>query len=298
MRRVVVTPAGRKKYLEILLEHMKREHDNSGFHQWDLWINTNVEEDIEYCRSLASKFPWIKTIELPGIHCVTNSNIHKFFKYACDPRCVYVRVDDDIVYIEPGFFDKLYTFRIANPEPFLVYANIINNAVISHIHQRNRRFRYTRLGGYKCMDDIGWKDPHYAETIHRAFIKDVKEGNIKKWHRSFDTWECIDFERVSINGISWLGRTFKEFEGQVGEDEEAWLSVDKPRMLNKTNVIFGGAICAHFAFFTQRSHLDTTDILDQYRDLTTKVINFQSLKKTQAFLFGIALMLVFIFLGN
>jgi hypothetical protein len=225
-----------------------------------------VTEDIDYCRYLASQYSWIKVVEVPDINSVNNRNIYKFFKYACDPETVYVRLDDDIVYVEPGFFDKIYHFRITNPEPFLVYGNIINNAIISHIHQRNGLFKYNKLGGYKCMDDVGWKDPLYAETVHRAFLQDLKDGNISKWHKSFGSWTCFDYERVSINCIAWLGKTFKEFEGDVGVDEEAWLSVDKPKMMNKPNVILGDAIVAHFSFFTQRSHLDNTDILQKYKE--------------------------------
>lgn len=287
MRKVVVTPAGRKRYLELLLEHMQREYNTDAFAQWDLWLNTNVAEDIDYCRSLASQYSWIKIVEVPDINSVNNRNIYKFFKYACDPETVYVRLDDDIVYVEPGFFDKIYHFRITNPEPFLIYGNIINNAIISHIHQRNGLFTYNKLGGYKCMDDVGWKDHLYAETVHRAFLQDLKEGNISKWHKSFGTWTCFDYERVSINCIAWLGKTFKEFEGDVGVDEEAWLSVDKPKMMSKPNVIFGDAIVAHFSFFTQRSHLDNTDLLQKYKECLNlsprkdQVVNTEALKSTK-----------------
>lgn len=267
MRRVVVTPAGRKRYLEILLEHLKREQSIGAFAQWDLWLNTNVLEDIAYCKSLASQYPWIKVVEIDGIYKVCNGNIQRFFVYACDPECVYVRLDDDIVYIEPGFFDKIYNFRIANPEPFLVYGNIINNAITSHLHQKNGRFTFHQLSGYNCVDPIGWETPAYAESVHRAFIKDVKEGNIDKWRESFTVWTCKDFERVSINCIAWLGKTFQEFQGNVEFEEEQWLSVHKPKLLNKPNVIINDAIVAHFAFYTQREHLDKTDILQQYAEL-------------------------------
>lgn len=238
-----------------------------GFQEWHLWMNTNVKEDIAYCRGLAETHPWIKVIEVPNITCVSNLNIHKFFKFACDEDAVYCRLDDDVVFLEHGFFDKIFAFREEHSEPFLVYGNIINNAIISHIHQRNRRFSYHTLGGYTCMDPIGWNDPMYAENVHRAFIQDVKGGNLSKWHSSFNVWDLCSYERVSINCISWLGKTFKEFDGVVGEDEEHWLSVDKPHMLGKPNIIYGGAIAAHFSFYTQRNHLDNTDILDLYKGL-------------------------------
>jgi hypothetical protein len=179
---------------------------------------------------------------------------------------VYIRLDDDVVFIEKGFFDKLYKYRIEHPDPFLVYGNIINNSIISHLHQNNNLVKYDKRVGYNAVDDIGWKDPFFAEAIHRAFIADVKAGNIDKWHSTFNVHPC-HYQRVSINCISWLGKTFAEFGGNVGVNEELWLSQDKPRQLNRPNVIFGDAIVAHFSFYTQRAYLDMTDLLDEYKKL-------------------------------
>lgn len=270
MKKIVVTPAGRKRYLEVLFLHMEREHTNNGFDEWHLWLNTNIQSDITYCQNLEKSHSWIKTIQIEGIIEVSNLNICKFFKFACDEDAVYIRLDDDIVFIEKGFFDKLYRYRIENPEPFLVYGNIINNAIISYLHQNNGLVNYPEKLTYNCGDRVGWEMPFFAEAIHRAFIADVKAGNIDKWHNSFKEHVCKDFERVSINCIAWLGKTFAEFGGDVNKCEEPWLSSVKSCELNKPNVIFGDAIVAHFAFFTQRNHLDRTNILDEYK----KLINY------------------------
>ena len=58
------------------------------------------------------------------------TNIFRFFKYASDPNSVYIRLDDDVLYLEPNFCKKMFNFRIENKEPFVVFGNIINNAVI------------------------------------------------------------------------------------------------------------------------------------------------------------------------
>lgn len=265
MRKIVVTPAGRQRYLEVLYLNMLRELRT--FDEWHLWINTNIESDIQYCKKLASENDWIKTIEIENIQSVDNLNIHKFFKYAQDPQAIYIRLDDDIVYLEPDFFEKLFRFRQENPDPFLIYGNIINNAIISHIHQKNNRFQFNQQAGYHCTDRIGWDNAHYAEAIHRSFIHDTRTGQLDKWHRSFETWVCSQYERVSINCISWLGSTFNAFNGDVGRDEEEWLSTQKPREISKPNVIYSGAIAAHFSFYTQRPHLDSTNLLEEYKSI-------------------------------
>jgi len=268
MRRIVVTPAGRKRYLEVLLLHMIREYNQAGFQEWHLWLNTNVQEDIRYCRQLADQYEWIKVVDVMVTNqAVSNYNICKFFKFACDKDSVYVRLDDDIVFVEQGFFDKIFTFRLDNPQYFLVYANIINNACISFLHQKRGLFLYPNEGGFNCMHHQGWGNPFYAETLHRTFIADVHCRRINKWHNTFDVHVCSGFERVSINCISWLGSTFAEFNGEVGSDEEQWLACEKPRSINTPNAIYGGAIVVHFAFFTQRHHIDTTNILQIYKEI-------------------------------
>ena len=80
-------------------------------------------------------------------------------------------------------------------------------------------------------------------------------------------WILYFNERVSINCISWLGSTFSEFDGQVGHDEEQWLACDAPVLKNKMNIIYGGFVCVHYSFFTQRDHLDKTDILQLYKNI-------------------------------
>lgn len=262
MKKIVVTPAGREKYLSILHRYIERAKQKGSVDEWHVWLNTSVPSDVQYIKSLASE--WIKVHEIENITNYSSATICHFFKKAADPDAVYIRLDDDIVYVEPDFFDRIFEYRIKNPEPFLVYGNIINNAIISHLHQRNSLVKYHKLCGYECCDPVGWNDPKFAETIHRAFISDLHNGKLEQWHSSFREWHCLSHERVSINCISWLGSTFQTFGGQVGSNEEIWLSVDKPKSINSHNVILGSAIVVHFAFYTQRPHLDSSDILNEY----------------------------------
>lgn len=263
MRRIVITPAGRQRYLEILVRNLIRERN--GFDEWHLWLNTNVAPDVEYCRDLARVHDWIKIVEIPGINKVSSSNIHKFFKHAQEKDAVYVRLDDDIVFIESGFFDKLLGYRLSHRNPFLVFANIINNAVITHIHQRNGLVDHPELCGYDCLDKLGWENGPFAEKVHRSFICDLESGRMSRWHSSFNRWICYFHERISINAVSWMGSDMASIKAEIDQEEEVYLTVDLPKKLGRLNEVFGGAIAAHFSFFTQREYMDGTDILAQYR---------------------------------
>lgn len=267
-RCVIVTPAGRERYLCLLYEHLKRQRDE--FDRWQLWLNTHVASDIEYIETLGKTNDWIDVVRPDKpVTAVDNNNIHQFFKFARDPDTTYVRLDDDVVYLCPGFVRTLRDYRREHPKPFLVFGNIVNNAVVSHLHQRNMAIDYAPAKcGYACTDNVGWKDPHFAYAVHDAFLKDLEKGSADRWHRSFRAWHLWDYERVSINCISWLGSDMPE---RVDKDEEKFLAVDHPKIIGRPNVILGAAVCAHFGFYTQRAHLDATDVLQRYATVVANI---------------------------
>ena len=260
MKRIIVTPAGRKIYLDLLLQNLVKCRDE--FDEWHLWLNTEIEQDLAHMRYMADQYRFIKLVQ-PTIPYNRNYSIYHFFKATANPNEIYLRLDDDICYIRPGSINKIYLSRLADPQPFLIYGNIINNAVITYLHQHNGAM-HTRAGltGYECMHHIGWGDPKFAEEVHYNFFSHLQNHNLDIY--KMPDWRLLNFERVSINTICWLGHVFNQFGGEVGMDEEQWLSVDKPTQINCPNKICGNSLFVHFAFHTQRQHLETTNLLDRY----------------------------------
>ncbi len=193
-----------------------------------------------------------------------NSSIHAFFEHCVAADAVYVRFDDDICYIEPGAIDRLVQFRLDNRRYFLVTANIVNNAITSHLHQRAGALG-TQHGRceYDCTGRIGWASADFAEHVHRRFLAALSTG-VSLDRFKFARWELHEYERFSINCFAFYGADFAEFSGKVGADEECWLSVDKPRQLQRINCICGQALVSHFAFHTQRDHLEQSGLLEGY----------------------------------
>ena len=267
MKKIIVTPAGRQRYLEILLKNLIK--NKKDFNEWHLWLNTDNISDINYCKELELSFPLIKTFPLT-CPLDKNNSIYKFFVNCIDLDSVYVRLDDDIVYLEKDFCKKLFQFRKENSDPFLVYGNVINNSCISFLHQQKKLLNVPGLQiEYNCMGNM-WKssEAQYVEKMHNEFIKEVKLKKNAEFLHFEDPWIFKDYEHVSINCISWLGKTFASFDGNVGVDEERWLSCDKPKQLQTPNVVFGKAVCSHFSFYTQREHLDQTNLLEQYNSIS------------------------------
>jgi hypothetical protein len=263
--RVVLTiPAGRRRYLDVLIPQILREE---GWDELQVWVNTADADDLAHLNGLPRLDPRIRLIPLPdGIAPRGPWTIHHFFTNCIANDTVYIRLDDDICYIEPQTIAKLARFRIANPEAFLIFPVIVNNAIISHIWQALGVITVNGYIGANCMDAIGWENAQFAENMHRMFL-DVLRGN--QLSRLKFPNRPIAMSRMSINCISWLGAEFAKFEGRLGSNnEEEWLSVTRPTQLGGYNLIYGDAVVSHFAFYPQRSHMDATDLLERYRAIT------------------------------
>ena len=258
MKTVIVIPYGRKRYTELLIPQLLKFQVD----EIRLWMNTDVSEDIEYAESIKNdiiKLEYLPDGEKPSCD---GRQLHKFFLNCIDDDTIYVRFDDDIIMVDDKeAFDKFIEFRKEHIEYFLVYANILNNAVITNIHQKNGTIPLD-LGevSFDCLDDIGWKDPIFAEKLHRYILS--KNADLKKFYMCNHI--VNNYKRVSINCVSWFGRQFKKFKGIVHQHEEEFISTHMPLRTSKPTCIFGEFVCIHYAFYTQRTHIDKTDILQLY----------------------------------
>lgn len=263
----IVIPAGRKRYLEVLIPQILRQE---GWHELQLWKNTLVNDDIDYINFIASIDQRIKIIDPPLYKPNGTLTIGQFFQKCVNKDHVYIRFDDDICFIEQNLINKLAEFRWKNKQPFLVTPVVINNAIFSYLLQICGKIKTGKLLRADCMDVVGWKSPEFAEGMHNVFLDALVNGNAKHFHLHN---QPIALNRFSINCISWLGDDFATFNGNVpyGCDEEEFLTVTKPSMEGRYNLIMGNGLVSHFSFFTQRDYLDSTNILARY-ELVSKSI--------------------------
>jgi hypothetical protein len=259
---VIVTPAGRKRYLELLIPQIIKLRPIVD--QYVLWVNTQNHSDLVYMNEVSnnnSDFIKLQFSDLPYMDGL--GRIGSFCKQCIDKNTIYIRLDDDIIYIDGvEYLKEFLDFRINNPDYFLVYLNILNNGICSYIHQRLGNVGTEKgIVNYIADDRIGWDDPNFAKYLHETILnKDLDDFRFNK------PWNLFNNELVSVNAICWLGSEFAKFNGEVDKDEERYLSVNIPKSMNKYNCIFGNFICIHYAFFTQRKLLDSTDILEQYKN--------------------------------
>lgn len=264
---IVVIPAGRRRYMEVLFPYLLREYNI--IDEIRYWVNTKVKEDIEWMIEKSRQYDKVKLdFEYAEAERVGEfHNIGNFFKKCIDPDTVYVRLDDDIVWLEHDYIRKTVNYVINHPDNFIVYSNIINNSITTHIHQRIGCFNHIKEQLiYDWLGNKAYHNGELCEQIHSQFIKDIKNNNLNKY--KFNEWIMNLFERVFVNAISWRGEEFVKFDGVVPGDEELFVSVDKPKSINKFNIINGNVLCAHFAFWGQREYMDKTNILEEYKKLS------------------------------
>lgn len=256
---VCVTPAGRRRYMRYLVPQIIV---SPLVDRYDIWVNTTDRGDITFLNELQKKYPKIRLLQQPEGKIDSFYSIRTFFRYAIESDSIYIRLDDDIVWIEPNFFEEMIHFRLSHPEFFWVSPLVINNAICTHLLQRQNLFQYPKYITANCYDELGWKNGKFAEDLHRWFMDKIIDRTYKKLHSEGNP---IALNRFSINSICWFGKTFRSFKGFVtSNDEEEFMTVIKPTEMGLLNYIYCNTIVAHLAFFPQRDFIDKTDILDRY----------------------------------
>lgn len=256
---VANTAVGRRRYLQFLIPLVLR---SEVVDRYDLWVNTLDKIDFEFFKELAKKYKKINLIWQPdnfvdGVH-----TINPFYKYCCEEKTIYVKLDDDIVWIEPDFFEKMVDFRINNPQYFLVSPLVINNDISTYILQNQNKIHLYDYFVPRCYNPQ-WYNGYFATQIHNWFIDNYLKT--EKYSELYCGERIVSINRFSINAVLWFGSEMAKFEGLVTGDDEEFLSVIKPTNLNKPNCFNCDCLISHFAFGYQRKVLDSNGTLDKYK---------------------------------
>ncbi len=139
MKTVLVTFAGRKRFLEILFGYIKKYRNF--IDEYHIYVSTDVESDIEFIQKFANEnMDFVKTFyrEYPD-HNLWN----QAWKNSQKEDELYIKLDDDIVYLDESLFTDFLEFRKKNTQYPFVYPMIINNFYCSWILQEFFGFEHT-----------------------------------------------------------------------------------------------------------------------------------------------------------
>lgn len=270
---IVFTPWGRELTGSILFKYLERDHNAGVVDEWHLWLNTDPDQESDYLygTQLELDHDWIKTFDRPLAFPVLypkQMNTGHFYTFAQDEDAIYVRMDDDIVWIEENAIRRLVEQRIDNPFPFVVFPIIINNAVCSHWLQQTGRLTkdWGEVGMY-CMDPIGWGNASFGELLHNHLLDLIEKDKVDElfMHHSIQLPVGLQF---SVSSFAQFGQEYKNFNGVLGGEEESWHTVQQPAIQSRPNLIVPNSLISHFSFYTQRDYfLHNTDLLQRYKEL-------------------------------
>lgn len=260
-RIVAVTPAGRRRYLELLKHYILAD---TSIQQWILWDNCRDPQDRSYINRLEAEHSKIRIIRLSDVD-GTNSSVNRFYRFCDDERAFYIKMDDDLVYLPEQFGASLYRNAMKERGQFLWWSPmVINNAICSWLLKYHSTLKIDRYLSCQASDFAGWREPSFAEDLHSKFLAALDSKDL----RAFQIPDFIvSLSRFSINCLGFFGEDVIRYGEKfcpLHVDDEEWLSACLPSMVGRPGRVAGSLVVSHFAFFTQESELLETGVLERY----------------------------------
>ncbi|WP_181707051.1 glycosyltransferase family 2 protein [Chthonobacter rhizosphaerae] len=258
---IIVTPAGRERYLRILARYILADDQIAG---WMLLDNCRQDSDRKYIHELARQNPKVTVRTVAG-RSGEAQNINQIYQFCNDPAAFYIKMDDDIVYTEPGFARSLYAAALAQKDICIwVSPLVINNAICSFHLKYFSNVTIDNPVSAQAGCGIGWQNPGFAAALHAHFLKQLEAG----LRSDFVVPSAIISScRFSINCIGFFGDTVQAIGSQFcppNVDHEEWLSAVLPLKQGKLAMLVGDVCVAHFAYYTQEEALLRTNLLSRY----------------------------------
>jgi hypothetical protein len=282
-KRVVCwTPYGREITMSVLVKYLARDHARGLVDEYWLYMNTDPtgqERDVEFAHELAERYDFVKLVHRPeGIQRhpgPKQRNTGFAYRHMTDPDTVYVRLDDDLVYVHEDAIENLVTKRLEMPHSTAIHGTQWNNAIVSYFAQAQGLIpREWGECSMFCMCPTGWANGEFAVRIHRLLLDKVEAG------RAEDLYLYQDFPlqpgtQFSVSYFASMGSMYAELpEGPgvlIPDEEEHWHTVHRTLQTGVPNILLGNSLVSHFTFQPQRPHVMASDVLDRYRELADKL---------------------------
>jgi glycosyltransferase involved in cell wall biosynthesis len=258
---IATTFAGRQDRMEVLLGYVVNALKAGIIHEYHVWDYARSSADRVWLKTLPMRHPAIKLYS-PATGAGRYGDYYRHYRPEEHINTVFIKMDDDIVYMDLVRLPEFISFRIAHPEYFLVSANVINNGVCAWFQQQHgvipkslMDLSYPEQG----LCGVLWEDGHLAEQLHNFFLDAPQKFSLPGSE--------IAPDRLSINFVSYLGSDLNVIS-KIGNDDEDDLSVLLPRQLGRKNIIFNPCIVSHLSFYSQDSEMNIPMVLQRYIKLS------------------------------
>jgi hypothetical protein len=271
------TPFGRENTVSILVKYLERDVRRGIVDEYVLYMNTDDSQvsDRAYGYRLAEEHDWIRILERPLRHPGPKQRSTGYaYRSFTDADTIYVRFDDDVVYVHDDAIENLVRKKIEMEPSKAIFPIIWNNALVSWYLQQCGIVpkEWGEVTPY-CMDPVGWANGPFAVKMHEKLLGHIEAGTVE------DCFLYQDFpiklgEQFSVSCFASAGRDYAALPQPgvlVPDEEENFHTVHWPRVTGQPNILIGNAVVSHFSFFPQRPFLDASEVLEQYRSLAEKL---------------------------
>ena len=267
---VVGIPSRRQRYMRLLIPQLRK---SSIIDEIVLWVNTRNSDDLAWIEK--------QTNGLIRMHCLKSNvpddfieNIRRVGHFICEcnqPDTIYIKIDDDIVWLESDAIERLVQYRYENPEPFVVFPCLLNTSTTSYLLQQEGWYQSCPPFSRNLLCPNGWKSGEIALLIHLEILKRIVNNELNLYARPYVDF---DYAQHSICTICWNGEDMTpEFYELIKNHDEYALSSAIPKTLSRPVHFMNNAAVVHYGYNTQRNHLDRTDILAKYEQLCKLQLN-------------------------
>ena len=278
---------GRRAQTQILMRYLvKNLKINGGVLDKIVFaVKTEKKDDLEYLDSIMRQNKtYYKEIRF------SNTKNYREVYLAIEDNDLVFKIDDDIVFISDGTFERMLEEYSKNNHLFLS-ANIVNHPLLSHVHARMMAILpYDHVSEFKWMKSTNksdldsteckhgeygpfskwWNNPKCTALVHESFLYHAKNNELSVY--DFKKWDFhqMGYERWSINFVLMRGVIVNKMKKMFPnmDDDEIAISQEMPKILSKHCLSFGSAIVVHFSYYPQIEFLQKTNFLERYDNLS------------------------------
>jgi hypothetical protein len=188
MHLVAVVFYGRRDRASILECYLRKNLvSNGGWVDQVVWVvNTEVKEDRSYANEIAKAATEYKVLPIIGEPGAPNYD-QIWSQAFADEEAVYVKIDDDVIFMDDNAIPRLVTTLTSHPVALLVSSNVVNNPALGWLHYHmgavhgyipevtpQQNYLATtengvwRASGLPHGNDVEWKMPEISE-FYKAF---------------------------------------------------------------------------------------------------------------------------------
>ena len=141
--------------------------------EWHLWDNCRNEADRAYLHKLVASDSRCRLQQLPGADGQWDI-IEQFFRFCDDPAALYLRFDDDIVFIEDDFFPRFIARAIAERGKSIWFSPlVINNALCNFLLKHLSNVSIEGPVSCQAMCPSSWAFVNFPAALHPVLITAV-----------------------------------------------------------------------------------------------------------------------------